>query len=79
MRVILHQMTLYIEKKIHHQYQSEHRMNHLIKLPDDIERALKSREVTLTVFVDFSEAFDTIDFHILIRKFYSLHFLKNCS
>ena len=54
-------------------------MNHSIKLPDDIERAMKSQEVTLTVSVDFSKAFDTIDFHILIRKFYSLHFLKNCS
>ena len=67
------------KKKKIHQYQSEHRMNHSIKLPDDIERAMKSQEVTLTVFVDFSKAFDTIDFHILIRKFYSLHFLKNCS
>ena len=50
-------------------------MNHstltiLIKLRDDIERAMKSREVTLTAFVDFSKAFDSIDFDILIHKFH---------
>ena len=75
-------MTLYIEKKIYHYYQSGYRKNHstlsiLIKLRGDIERALKSGEVTLAVLVDFSKGFDTIDFSILIRKLYSLHFSKN--
>ena len=75
-------MTLYIQKKIYHYYQSGYRKNHstlsiLIKLRGDIERALKSGEVTLAFLVDFSKGFDTIDFSILIHKLYSLHFSKN--
>ena len=35
-----------------------------------------SGEVTLTVFVDFLKAFDTIDFNILIQKLHKLHFSK---
>ena len=49
----------------------------LNKLRDDIEYAMKSGEVTLAVFVDFSKAFDIIDYNILIHKFHSLHFSKN--
>ena len=69
---MLHQQTLYTEKKIiYHHYQSGYRKSHstltiLIKLRDDINRAMKKGEVTLTVFVDFSKAFDTIDLDILI-------------
>ena len=84
---MLHQMTLYIENiyiyiYIYHYYQSGYRKNYLtltilIKLRDDIERALKSGEFTLALFVDFSKAFDTIDFNILIHKLHSLHFSKN--
>ena len=37
---------------------------------------MNSGEVTLAVFVDFSKAFDTIDFNILIQKLHSLHFSK---
>ena len=48
-----------------------------IKLRDDIERAMKSGEVTSAVFADFSKAFDTIDFNILIHKLHSSHFSKN--
>ena len=79
---MLHEMTLYIEKKIiYHQYQSGCRKNHstltiLIKLRDNIERAMKSGEVTLAAFADISKALDTIDFNILIRKLHSLPFSK---
>ena len=82
-KIILQQMTLYIEKVIiYHHYQSGYRKNHstltiLIKLWDNIKRATNSGEVTLAVFVDFSKVFDTIDFNILILKLYSLHFSKN--
>ena len=38
---------------------------------------MKSGEVTLAVFVDFSKAFDTINFNMLIHKLHSLHFSKN--
>ena len=79
--VVLHQMTLYIEKKISYHYKSGYRKSHstltnLIKLRGDMDRAMKSGEVTLGVFVDFSKAFDTIGFNILIHKLHSLHFSK---
>ena len=72
----------YIKTRLYHRYQSVYRKNHstltiLIKLRNDIERAMKSGEVTLAVFVDFSEAYDTIDFHVLIHKMHLLHFSKN--
>ena len=38
---------------------------------------MESEEVTLAVFVDFSKAFDTVNFNILIYKHHSLHFSKN--
>ena len=38
---------------------------------------MKSAEVTFAVFVDFSKAFDTINFNILIHKLHSLHFSKS--
>ena len=75
-------MPFYVEKKItYHHYQSWCRKNHstliiLIKLRDDIERAMKSGEVTFAVFVDFSKAFDTIN-NVLIHKLHSLYFSKN--
>ena len=67
-------MALYIYKKIiYHHDQSAYRKIHLkltifIKLRGNIESAMKSGKVTLAVFVDFSKAFDAIDFNILIHK-----------
>ena len=81
--VIVHQMTLCIEKKIiYYHYQSVYRKNHStltlhIELRDDIKRATKSREVILIAFVNYSRAFDTINFNILIYILHSLHFSKN--
>ena len=51
-------MALIIEEKLYHHCQSGYRKNQsimtiLIKLRDDIERALKSGEVTLAIFVHF--------------------------
>ena len=73
-------MTLIIEEKLCHHCQSGYRKNQsiltiLIKLRDDIERALKSGEVTLAVFVHFYKALVTIDFNILIHKLHYI-FLK---
>ena len=45
----------------------------LIKLRDNIECAMKSREVTLAAFVDFSKAFDTI-VNVLIHKLH-IHYI----
>ena len=35
-----------------------------------------SQEITLAVFADYSKAFDTIDFSVLIKKMHALNFFK---
>ena len=81
-RVVLEQITNFIEKKlIYHHSQSGYRKNHstatlLAKQRDDIKEAMKSSEITLAVFTDYSKAFDTIDFSVLIRKIHTLNFSK---
>ena len=47
-----------------------------LKLHDDIRKAMKSSEVTIAIFTDYSKAFDTIDFSILIKKMHILNFSK---
>ena len=82
-RVVLEQITNFIEKKlIYHHYQSGYRKNHstatlLAKLRDDIKEAMKASEITLAVVTDYSKAFDTIDFSVLIRKMHTLNFSKH--
>ena len=41
-------------------------------MKDNIDKAMKSGEITLSVFVDFSKAFNTIDLNILIQKLHNL-------
>ena len=76
-RVVLEQITNFIENKlIYHHHQSDFRKNHstatlLAKLRDDNKEAMKASEITLAVFTDYSKAFDTIDFSVLIRKMHT--------
>ena len=56
-RVALEEITNFIEKKlIYHHYQSGYRKNHLTstllaKQQDDIKKAMKASEITLTVLM----------------------------
>ena len=81
-RVALEQITNSIEKKlIYHHYQSGNCKNHstatlLAERRDDIKKAMKASEITLTVFTEYSKAFDTIDFCISIKKMHTLKFSK---
>ena len=38
---------------------------------------MKSSEVTIAIFTDYSKAFDTIDFSILLKKMHTLNFSKH--
>ena len=40
----------------------------LLRIREDIIRAMKNGELTLITFADFSNAFDTVDYSIVIRK-----------
>ena len=51
--------------------------NSLLKIRDDIRRAMKYGELSLLVFVDFSKAFDTIAHDTLIKKMYQQGFSKD--
>ena len=37
---------------------------------------MKASEITLTIFVDYSKAYDTIEFSVLIKKMHALNFSK---
>ena len=77
---VLHQIADFIEtQQVHNKHQSGYRQNHstatiLSKFYDDIKMAMKQSELTMAVFHDYSEAFDTIDFFTLIQKMHSLNF-----
>jgi len=49
----------------------------LLKLKADITNAMKSGEVTLAVFADFSKAFDTVDYPTLIKQLNQLGFSRS--
>ena len=46
----------------------------LLKLRDDIIRAMSTSEVTLGILLDFSKAFDTIEHLTLLQKLYKMNF-----
>ena len=39
-----------------------------LRLKDDIPNAMKKEEVSLAILVDFSKAFDTVDYRILLKE-----------
>ena len=59
--------------------QSVYRKGHssltlLLKLQGDIQKAMNRNKVTLSLFADYSKAFDTVDHNTLVHKLYSLQF-----
>ena len=79
-RVILYQLCDFIERNsVYRPNQSGFRKGHstttlLLKLRDDIIEAMSKSEVTLSILIDYSKAFDTIDHSTLIEKLKKLNF-----
>ena len=82
-KVILIQLSSFIDQqKLYKTTQSGYRKGHscitlLLKLRNDIQKAMNNTEVTLSVFADYSKAFDTVDHQVLIEKLHSLNFSKS--
>ena len=70
-RVILQQLCNFIEKEsFYTTTQSGFRIGHstttiLLKIRDDIKHAMNKSEVTLAIYIDYSNAFDPINQNIL--------------
>ena len=82
-KLIMMQMLAYLEsEELLAETQSGFRKGHCtvttcMKIKNDILKAMNRGEVTLAVFADFSKAFDTVDFEILIKKLHALRFSKS--
>ena len=59
-------------------YRQSHSTNTLLmKLRDDITSAMEKGEVTLSVFADYSKAFNTVNYRTIITKLNQLGFSKS--
>ncbi|XP_057299344.1 uncharacterized protein LOC130629967 [Hydractinia symbiolongicarpus] len=80
-RVILSQLCEFIESnQLYNETQSGFRKGHttttlMLKLRDDIKKAMAKSEVTLSILIDYSKAFDTIDHKNLLLKLRDMNFL----
>ena len=81
-RLVLSQVLEYVElKRLFQDTTSGYRKGHstttvLLRIRDDIIRAMKKGELTLIAFADFSKAFDTVDYSIVIRKLHAIGLSK---
>ena len=82
-RLVAKQICSYIESEgIYKDTMSGFRKTHscctlLLKIRDDIVKALSKGEVTLAVYSDYSKAFDTVNYRSLLIKLNSLGFSKS--
>ena len=84
-RLMAKQIVTFIEESnIYKPSMSGFRKNHstetlLMKIRDDIVRAMNKGEITLATFIDYSKAFDTVDFKTLLCKLRKLGFSYSAS
>ena len=82
-RVILSQISTFIDRQcIYKSTQSGYRPGHscitlLLELRDDIQKAMNRGEITVAVLADYSKAFDTVDYRILLSKLHNLNFSES--
>ena len=81
-KLVLSHLHEYIDqKRVLHESTSRYRKGHsttsfLLRIRDDTIRAMKNGELILITFADFSEAFDTVDYSIFIRKLHTIGLSK---
>ena len=81
-RLVLTQLLEYLENKhALNGNNSGFRKGHstisvLLRIRDDIIKAMKKGEVTLIAFADFSKAFDTVDYAIVLKKLHEVGFSR---
>lgn len=79
-RVVCEQICDYLDKEgLRDPYQSAYRKGYstqtcLIRMLDEVRSAADSRMLTVSVFFDFSKAFDRVDHVTLLHKLKRLHF-----
>ena len=79
-KVILKQLFDYIERtSIYNSTQSGFRKGHstqtiLLKFRDHMQKSLNKNEITMSVFTDYSKAFDIIQNEAVIKKLANLNF-----
>ena len=79
-KVILKQPSDYIERtSIYNPTQSSFRKGHstgtfLLKVRDDIQKALNKNKITMSVFIDYSKALDKIQHEKHIKKVANFNF-----
>ena len=82
-RVVVNQLCSFIEtQNLYNIHQSGFHKGHstntlLLKLRDYIRTATNRSEVTLSILIDYSKAFNTIDHRILLEKLQNMNFAKN--
>ena len=79
-KVILGQLINHINaENIYNNTQSGFRKGHsttslLLKFRDDIQSAMNKHEITLSVLIDYSKAFDTLNHELLLKKLVEFNF-----
>ena len=82
-RLVLSQLLEYVElEQLFQDTTYGYRKGHstttvLLRIRDDIIQAMKKGELTLIAFADFSKAFDTVDYSIVIRKLHAIGLSKS--
>ena len=82
-KFIFKQLSDYVERtSIYNSMQSGFRKGHstqtiLLKFRNDIRKALNKKEFTISLFTDYSKAFDTVQHETLIKKLENLNFTNS--
>ena len=81
-RLMLQQMLHYLNQhEVLQKSITEYRKGHftttvLLRIRDDIIKAMKTGEFTLIAFADFSKAFKTVDYSTVLRKLHVIGFSR---